>query len=88
MSLENEKPNPQQPQQPTAHVVHVSQVVTETAFLKRSDQLQATLSAGSFVDFCQEKIDAAENEFERTVWSFLKVRSSLWESSREALCSS
>ncbi|TKS85026.1 Protein transport protein [Collichthys lucidus] len=73
VSLENAKPNPQQPQQPTAHVVHISQVVTETAFLKRSDQLQATLSAGSFVDFCQEKIDAAENEFEKTLWSFLKA---------------
>lgn len=73
ISLENTKPNPQQPQQPTSHVVHVSQVVTETAFLKRSDQLQATLSSGNFVDFCQEKIDAAENEFEKTVWSFLKV---------------
>ncbi|XP_060916636.1 protein transport protein Sec31A isoform X4 [Labrus mixtus] len=73
VSLENAKPNPQQPQQPAARVVHVSQVVTETDFLRRSDQLQATLSAGSFVDFCQGKIDAAENEFERTVWSFLKV---------------
>uniref|UniRef100_A0A3B4FBW6 Protein transport protein Sec31A n=1 Tax=Pundamilia nyererei TaxID=303518 RepID=A0A3B4FBW6_9CICH len=73
ISLENTKPNPQQPQQPTSHVVHMSQVVTETAFLKRSDQLQATLSSGNFVDFCQEKIDVAENEFEKTVWSFLKV---------------
>lgn len=70
VSLENMKPNPQQP---TAHVVHVSQVVTETAFLQRSEQLQATLSAGGFVDFCQEKIDAAANEFEKTLWSFLKV---------------
>uniref|UniRef100_A0A667WXY8 Protein transport protein Sec31A n=1 Tax=Myripristis murdjan TaxID=586833 RepID=A0A667WXY8_9TELE len=73
VSLENTKPNPQQPQQPASHVVHVSQVVTETAFLKRSAELQATISAGSFVDFCQTKIDAAENEFEKTVWSFLKV---------------
>ncbi|XP_078017966.1 protein transport protein Sec31A isoform X6 [Epinephelus lanceolatus] len=73
LSLENTKLNPQQPQQPTAPVVHISQVVTETAFLKRSDQLQATLSAGSFVDFCQEKIDGAENEFEKTLWSFLKA---------------
>uniref|UniRef100_A0A3Q1HRU1 Protein transport protein Sec31A n=1 Tax=Anabas testudineus TaxID=64144 RepID=A0A3Q1HRU1_ANATE len=73
VSLENTKPNTQQPQQPTSHVVHISQVVTETAFLKRSDQLQATLSAGSFVDFCQEKIDAAHNKFEKTVWSFLKA---------------
>ncbi|XP_019937729.2 protein transport protein Sec31A isoform X13 [Paralichthys olivaceus] len=73
VSLENPKPNPQQLQQPTSHVVHVSQVVTERAFLKRSDQLQATLSSGSFVDFCQGKIDAAENEFEKTIWSFLKA---------------
>uniref|UniRef100_A0A3Q3L111 Protein transport protein Sec31A n=1 Tax=Mastacembelus armatus TaxID=205130 RepID=A0A3Q3L111_9TELE len=70
VSLENTNLNPQQP---TSHVVHISQVVTETAFLKRSDQLQATLSAGSFVDFCQEKINAAENEFEKTIWSFLKA---------------
>ncbi|XP_038142909.1 protein transport protein Sec31A isoform X6 [Cyprinodon tularosa] len=71
VSLENAKPP--QPQQQGSHVVHISQVVTETDFLKRSDQLQATLSSGSFVDFCQEKISAADNEFERTVWSFLKV---------------
>ena len=78
VSLENPKPNPQQLQQPASHVVHVSQVVTETAFLKRSDQLQATLSSGSFVDFCQEKINTAANEFEKTIWSFLKV----WKSER------
>ncbi|XP_037548482.1 protein transport protein Sec31A [Nematolebias whitei] len=68
VSLENLKP-----QHPSSHLVHISQVVTETDFLKRSNKLQATLSSGRFVDFCQEKIDAAENEFERTVWSFLKA---------------
>ncbi|KAJ8401872.1 hypothetical protein AAFF_G00374530 [Aldrovandia affinis] len=73
VSLENVKATPQQPQQPTLHIVHVSQVVTETDFLARSNQLQATMTAGSFVDFCQSKIEAAQNEFERTVWSFLKV---------------
>ncbi|XP_076019726.1 protein transport protein Sec31A isoform X3 [Genypterus blacodes] len=73
VSLENAKPNPQQPSAPVARVVHVSQVVTETALLKRSDQLQATLGAGSFVDFCQAKIEAAESQFEKTVWSFLKA---------------
>ncbi|XP_046873783.1 protein transport protein Sec31A isoform X2 [Hypomesus transpacificus] len=73
VSLENLKLNPQQPQQTTAHLVHVSQVVTETAFLKRSGQLQMTLSSGNFVDFCEAKIAAAQNEFERTIWSFLKV---------------
>lgn len=85
MSLENSQPNPQQPQQPTSHVVHISQVVTETDFLKRSDRLQATLSSGSFVDFCQEKIHAAENEFEKTVWSFLKVRNSAGRCGRNNL---
>ncbi|XP_055730937.1 protein transport protein Sec31A isoform X6 [Salvelinus fontinalis] len=73
VSLENIKPNPQQPQQPTAHVVYISQVITETTFLERSAHLQATLAAGSFIDFCQEKMDSAQNEFEKTVWSFLKV---------------
>ncbi|KAL6096518.1 sec31a [Pungitius sinensis] len=70
VSLENTKPNPQQP---PSHVVHVSQVVTETAFLARSARLQDTLSAGSFVAFCQEKMDGAENEFQKTLWSFLKA---------------
>ncbi|KAJ8346349.1 hypothetical protein SKAU_G00277500 [Synaphobranchus kaupii] len=73
VTLENVKPTPQQPQQPALHVVHVSQVVTETDFLDRSNQLQATMTAGSFVDFCQSKIEAAQSEFERTMWSFLKV---------------
>ncbi|XP_072514147.1 protein transport protein Sec31A isoform X9 [Salminus brasiliensis] len=73
VSWENIKPPPQQPQQPVAHIVHVSQVVTETDFLERSSQLQSTLNAGTFVDFCQTKIEAAQNEFEKTVWAFLKV---------------
>ncbi|XP_026798429.2 protein transport protein Sec31A isoform X3 [Pangasianodon hypophthalmus] len=73
VSLENIKPTPQQPQQPMAHVVHISQVVTDTDFLDRSNQLQATLTAGSFVEFCQRKIEAAQNEFEKTIWGFLKV---------------
>ncbi|XP_035247568.1 protein transport protein Sec31A isoform X12 [Anguilla anguilla] len=73
VSLENVKPTPQQPQQPTLHIVHVSQVVTETDFLDRSSKLQATMTAGNFVDFCQSKIEAAQSEFERTLWSFLKV---------------
>ncbi|XP_061117990.1 protein transport protein Sec31A isoform X8 [Conger conger] len=73
VTLENVRPTPQQPQQPTLHIVHVSQVVTETDFLDRSDKLQATMTAGSFVDFCQSKIETAQSEFERTMWSFLKV---------------
>ncbi|XP_066506425.1 protein transport protein Sec31A isoform X12 [Hoplias malabaricus] len=73
LSFENIKPPPQQPQQPVPHVVHVSQVVTETEFLERSNQLQATLNAGTFVEFCQTKIEASQNEFEKTIWAFLKI---------------
>lgn len=58
---------------PSAHVVHVSQVVTETDFIDRSNQLQATLNEGNFLEYCQTKIEAAQNEFEKTIWSFLKV---------------
>ncbi|XP_026996836.1 protein transport protein Sec31A isoform X9 [Tachysurus fulvidraco] len=77
VSLENIKPTPQQQQQqqqqPMAHIVHISQVVTDTDFLNRSNQLQATLTSGSFVGFCQRKVEVAQNEFEKTIWAFLKV---------------
>ncbi|XDV53757.1 hypothetical protein PO909_022183 [Leuciscus waleckii] len=73
VTLDNIKPSAHQPQQTSAHVVHVSQVVTETDFLDRSNQLQATLTAGNFLQYCQTKIEAAQNEFEKTIWSFLKV---------------
>ncbi|XP_058645817.1 protein transport protein Sec31A isoform X2 [Onychostoma macrolepis] len=73
VTLDNVKPAAQQPQQTAAHVVHISQVVTETDFLGRSNQLQATLTAGNFLEYCQTKIEAAQSEFEKTVWSFLKV---------------
>ncbi|XP_057675041.1 protein transport protein Sec31A [Corythoichthys intestinalis] len=69
--LENGPANGQQPGGP--RLVHVSQVVTETTFLTRSEQLQATLSAGTFQEFCQEKIQASQDQFEKTVWSFLKA---------------
>uniref|UniRef100_A0A671PBP9 Protein transport protein Sec31A n=1 Tax=Sinocyclocheilus anshuiensis TaxID=1608454 RepID=A0A671PBP9_9TELE len=73
VTLDNIKPAAQQPQQTAAHVVHISQVVTETDFLDRSNQLQATLTAGKFLEYCETKIEAAPSEFEKTVWSFLKV---------------
>uniref|UniRef100_A0A672MPX8 Protein transport protein Sec31A n=1 Tax=Sinocyclocheilus grahami TaxID=75366 RepID=A0A672MPX8_SINGR len=73
VTLDNIKPAAQQPQQTAAHVVHISQVVTETDFLDRSNQLQATLTAGNFLEYCQNKTEAAQSEFEKTIWSFLKV---------------
>ncbi|XP_052464574.1 protein transport protein Sec31A-like isoform X7 [Carassius gibelio] len=73
VTLDNIKPSAQQPQQTAAHVVHISQVVTETDFLDRSNRLQETLTAGNFLEYCQTKTEAAQSEFEKTVWSFLKV---------------
>ncbi|XP_044801660.2 protein transport protein Sec31A isoform X5 [Bubalus bubalis] len=60
-------------QQPQQHHVFISQVVTEKEFLSRSDQLQQVVQSQGFVSYCQKKIDASQTEFEKNVWSFLKV---------------
>ncbi|KAM6177151.1 protein transport protein Sec31A isoform 14-T17 [Erethizon dorsatum] len=60
-------------QQQQHHHVFISQVVTEKEFLSRSDQLQQVLQSQGFVSYCQKKIDASQTEFEKNVWSFLKV---------------
>ncbi|XP_028661191.1 protein transport protein Sec31A isoform X9 [Erpetoichthys calabaricus] len=71
VTFENIKTPSQQPSAP--RLVHVSQVVTETEFLDRSNQLQTTVQSGSFAEFCQFKIDASPTELEKNVWSFLKI---------------
>ncbi|XP_039614767.1 protein transport protein Sec31A isoform X5 [Polypterus senegalus] len=71
VTFENIKTPSQQPSAP--RLVHVSQVVTETEFLDRSNQLQTTVQSGSFAEFCQFKIDASQTELEKNVWSFLKI---------------
>nr|XP_032825144.1 protein transport protein Sec31A-like isoform X2 [Petromyzon marinus] len=53
--------------------VFVSQVVTETALLRRSDELQGALRSGRCLDYCVARAAAAHNDFERSVWNFLKV---------------
>ncbi|XP_076999112.1 protein transport protein Sec31A isoform X15 [Tamandua tetradactyla] len=55
------------------HHVFISQVVTEKEFLSRSDQLQQVVESQGFINYCQKKIDASQTEFEKNVWSFLKV---------------
>ncbi|XP_057207599.1 protein transport protein Sec31A isoform X6 [Triplophysa rosa] len=73
VTLDSINPTSQQPQQSAGRIVHICQVVTETDFIKRSNQLQTTLTSGNFLEYCQTKIDAAQNIFDKTVWSFLKV---------------
>lgn len=49
------------------------QVVTETEFIARSNDLQEILSSGKIADYCQKKIDDAGSVYEEDIWSFLKV---------------
>uniref|UniRef100_A0A4W3HSY6 Protein transport protein Sec31A n=1 Tax=Callorhinchus milii TaxID=7868 RepID=A0A4W3HSY6_CALMI len=71
VTFENMKPQHQQQAGPFQ--VLVSQVVTETELLSRSNQLQSTVHSGDFVAFCQLKVDNAQTDFERNMWGFLKV---------------
>ncbi|XP_041107449.1 protein transport protein Sec31A isoform X7 [Polyodon spathula] len=73
VTFENVTVQPQQQQQLVPHHVYVSQVVTETDFLERSNQLQSAVQAGHFFNFCQSKVEASQTEFERNIWSFLKI---------------
>ncbi|XP_077130852.1 protein transport protein Sec31A isoform X3 [Ranitomeya variabilis] len=69
---EKTQPTQQHPQAERFHV-YVSQVVTEEEFLIRSNKLQDVVSTGAFLEYCQKKIDDAKNDFDKNVWSFLKV---------------
>ncbi|XP_059778734.1 protein transport protein Sec31A isoform X4 [Balaenoptera ricei] len=75
VTFANVRTQPQQgaEQQLQQHHVCISQVVTEEEFLSRSDQLQQVVQSQGFVSYCQKKIDASQTEFEKNVWSFLKV---------------
>ncbi|XP_075785611.1 protein transport protein Sec31A isoform X6 [Pelodiscus sinensis] len=75
VTFENIKSHQQgaEQQQQQQHHVYVCQVVTEREFLNRSDLLQEVVQSEGFINYCQKKIDAAQNDFEKNVWSFLKV---------------
>ncbi|XP_078532285.1 protein transport protein Sec31A isoform X5 [Lissotriton helveticus] len=75
VTFENEKPPQQQHSQTVQQHFHVyvSQVVTEKEFLNRSDQLQEVVCKGGFAEYCQKKVEASQTDFEKNVWSFLKV---------------
>lgn len=74
MTFENVTGQPQQgAEQPRRQPVFISQVVTEKDFLSRSEQLQHVVQSQGFISYCQKKIDASQTDFEKNVWSFLKV---------------
>ncbi|XP_035389249.1 protein transport protein Sec31A isoform X2 [Electrophorus electricus] len=69
VTFENQQPS----HQALPRQVYVSQVTTETEFLQRSRELQATLQSGAFVSYCQSKISSAPCEAEQDIWRFLLV---------------
>lgn len=73
VTFENVRTQSQQGAEQQQQHVFISQVVTEKEFLSRSDQLQQVMQSQGFVKYCQKKIDASQSEFEKNVWSFLKV---------------
>ncbi|XP_023705951.1 protein transport protein Sec31A isoform X4 [Cryptotermes secundus] len=55
------------------HTVYVSQVVTESELIARSNQLETVLQYGQYTDFCQAKIASSTTPHERAVWNFLRA---------------
>ncbi|XP_025110625.1 LOW QUALITY PROTEIN: protein transport protein Sec31A-like [Pomacea canaliculata] len=54
-------------------IVHISQVVTETELVTRSNQLQQALSAGQYLEFCALKASNSASAMEENIWNFLRV---------------
>ncbi|XP_029464916.1 protein transport protein Sec31B isoform X2 [Rhinatrema bivittatum] len=61
------------PQQLFQLQVFISQVTTEKDFLARSSELQVALASGNVLSYCQSKVKNAQLQFEKNIWSFLKV---------------
>ncbi|GFR77988.1 transport protein Sec31A, partial [Elysia marginata] len=61
-------------QQPPARVVRVSQVVTETDLVVRSNALEQALNGGQFAEFCVMKAANSGNDtMQENVWNFMRV---------------
>lgn len=61
-------------------IVHISQVVTETELVTRSNQLQQALSAGQYLEFCALKASNSASAMEENIWNFLRVSTPQWPS--------
>lgn len=57
---------------PTSQV-NISQVTTEQELVNRSYELEGALASGSFIQYCNSKVESSTQELERTLWSFLKI---------------
>ncbi|KAJ8319239.1 hypothetical protein KUTeg_004330 [Tegillarca granosa] len=71
VSFENTKT--QNVQQPTQKTVYVSQVVTETDLLSRSNLLEQALENQQFVEYCAMKAANSVDSMQESIWNFLRV---------------
>ena len=62
-----------QQQQAVSRLVNISQVITETELVARSDQLQQALNAGEFSEFCTLKAANSADAMQENIWNFLRV---------------
>jgi hypothetical protein len=53
--------------------VTISGVVTETDFLRRSCDLEGSLAQKKYTDFCELKVYESSDDYEKSMWNFLKV---------------
>ncbi|KAK7113259.1 protein transport protein Sec31A-like isoform X2 [Littorina saxatilis] len=65
---------PSNPQQGNvSRVVRISQVVTETELVTRSDHLQQALTGGQYTEFCALKAANSPDAMQENIWNFLRV---------------
>ncbi|KAI8797530.1 protein transport protein Sec31A isoform X1 [Biomphalaria glabrata] len=64
---------PTHPQQPVSRTVTISQVVTETELVVRSNQLEQALNDGRFSEFCAMKVANSKDSMQENIWNFMKV---------------
>ena len=66
---------PPNPQQPPTRGVRISQVVTETDLVVRSNALEQALSGGQFAEFCAMKAaNSGSDVMQENIWNFMRVR--------------
>ncbi|KAF4318833.1 hypothetical protein JM18_006412 [Phytophthora kernoviae] len=68
--------NPQEPAGANADIrrlIHVQRVVSDLGLVAEAEALDRSLETKDFKGYCEQKIAAAANANERSVWSFMKI---------------
>ncbi|KAG7392468.1 protein transport protein S31 [Phytophthora boehmeriae] len=68
--------NPQEPAGPNTdmrRLIHVQRVVSDLGLVAEAEALDRSLETKDFKGYCEQKIAAAANANERSVWSFMKI---------------